>query len=146
VCIWTNDRFGSLDLDFIDMTYARRKEITAALAGLGFESDAKQPRYFVHPDCSWSLEFPTAPLAIGHELIEPGQVAELKTETGTIRLLSSTDSIKDRLLWWYLSGDPQCWEQALDMARNHSVNWPNLRRWHEGEGYSNRFQVFRDAI
>ena len=32
ICIFTHERFGSLDLDFIDLTYSGRKEITAALA------------------------------------------------------------------------------------------------------------------
>ena len=32
VCVYTNERFGSFDLDFIDMPYARKKDISAALA------------------------------------------------------------------------------------------------------------------
>ena len=27
VCIWTDEKFGSLDLHFIDLTYSRRREI-----------------------------------------------------------------------------------------------------------------------
>ena len=36
VCVYTNERFGSFDLDFVDMSYARKKEIAAALAEIGF--------------------------------------------------------------------------------------------------------------
>lgn len=32
VCIWTDERFGSFDLDFVDLTYKRRREIKAALS------------------------------------------------------------------------------------------------------------------
>ena len=145
-CVWTNERFGSLDLDFIDLTYARRKEIAAALSTIGFFPEAGQPKYFVHPDIAWSVEFPTAPLAVGHEFIESKRVAELETDVGTIRLLSPTDSIKDRLLWWYLSGDRQCREQALDLARTHNVHWADLERWHEGEGYADRFKEFKSTV
>jgi hypothetical protein len=64
VCIYTNDRFGSLDLDFIDLTYSRRKEIAVALAKIGF-TPRGHTKYFENPECQWSVEFPTAPLAIG---------------------------------------------------------------------------------
>jgi hypothetical protein len=46
VCIYTNERFGSLDLDFIDLTYSRRKEIAAELAKIGFTPRGNTP------DCS----------------------------------------------------------------------------------------------
>ncbi len=65
---------------------------------------------------------------------------------GVIRLLSPTDTIKDRLLWWYLEGDQQCWEQALDIARSHAVNWSDLKHWHEGEGYADSFATFQEAL
>jgi predicted O-methyltransferase YrrM len=44
VCVYTNERFGSFDLDFIDLTYARKKAIAAALATIGFT-----------PNGSWSF-------------------------------------------------------------------------------------------
>lgn len=146
VCVWTNEKFGSLDLDFIDLSYSRRKQIAVALSQIGFSPNKKQPKYFTHPDCQWSVEFPTAPLAIGHELIGGNQVAEKEVSTGTIRLLSPTDTIKDRLLWWYLENDPQCWEQALEIARNHKVLWADLKKWHEGEGYADQLEVFKKAL
>jgi hypothetical protein len=145
VCVYTNDRFGSFDLDFIDMSYARKKEIAAALAEIGF-SPRGATKYFEREDCQWSIEFPSAPLAIGHEQISSDRVAELETAMGKIRLLSPTDCIKDRLLWWYLENDGQCWEQALDLARNHKIQWTNLKVWHEGEGYSKKFEQFRSAV
>lgn len=146
VCVWTNEKFGSLDLDFIDLTYSRRKQIAAALSQIDFSPNERQPKYFTHPDCQWSVEFPTAPLAVGHEFIGDKQVAEKETSTGTLRLLCPTDTIKDRLLWWYLENDPQCWEQALEIARNHKVLWADLKKWHEGEGYADQLEIFRRAL
>ena len=145
VCLWTNERFGSLDLDFIDLSYMRRKEIAAALATIGFKPQGNT-KYFRHPDSKWSIEFPTGPPAIGHEQIESERIASLETSLGTIRLLSPTDTIKDRLLWWYLEKDRQCWEQALDIARNHTVNWSDLETWHRGEDYADRYSDFRDSV
>lgn len=143
-CIYTNERFGSLYLDFIDMTYARKKEIAAPLGEIGFASRGAS-RYFEREGCRWSIEFPTAPLAVGHELITSDRVAELETEVGTIRLLSPTDCIKDRLLWWYLENDGQCWEQAPDIAHNQKILWSDLKTWHEGGGYADRFDAFQEA-
>ena len=145
VCVYTNERFGSLDLDFIDMTYARKREIATALVEIGFAPRGAS-RYFEREGCQWSIEFPTAPLAVGHELITSDRVAELETEAGTIRLLSPTDCIKDRLLWWYLENDGQCWEQALDIAHNQKILWDDLKAWHVGEGYVDRFDAFQEAV
>jgi hypothetical protein len=145
VCVWASERFGSFDLDFVDMTYSRRKEIAVALADIGFVPKGKT-KYFEHPDSKWIIEFPTAPLAVGHEQIASERVASLETAMGTIRLLSPTDTIKDRLLWWYIDGDRQCWEQALEIARRHKVNWSSLKKWHAGEGYAGRYKKFREAL
>jgi len=145
VCVYTNERFGSFDLDFVDMSYARKKEIAAALAEIGFAPRGAS-KYFEREGCQWSIEFPSAPLAIGHEQITRERVAEVETAAGTIRLLSPTDCIKDRLLWWYLENDGQCWEQALDIARNHKIKWSNLKAWHQGEGYIDEFNTFRQAV
>lgn len=145
VCVYTNERFGSFDLDFIDMTYARRKAIVAALAGIGF-APRDNSRYFEHPDCPWSVEFPTGPLAIGDEQIPRDKLATLETAHGTLRLLSPTDSVKDRLLWWYLSGDTECWQQALDVATHHQVIWADLQQWHRAEGYGERLREFRCEV
>ncbi len=145
VCVYTNERFASFDLDFIDLTYARRKEIAAALANIGFRPRGST-RYFAHKDSPWVLEFPTAPLAIGHEQIKRSQVGELVTAVGTIKLLSPTDCVKDRLLNYYEYQDEQCLEQAKDVARSHPVNWSSLRRWHTGEGYADRFRAFKKQV
>jgi hypothetical protein len=142
VCLWTNERFGSLDLDFVDITYARRKRIADALAEIGYLPEGST-RYFTHPHSKWSVEFPPAPLAVGHELIRSERVASIETATGTIRLLNPTDTVKDRLLWWYLHGDRQCWEQALDIAQNHRIAWTDLGEWHAEGGYETRFAEFR---
>ena len=145
VCVYTNERFSSFDLDFIDLSYARKKAIATALADIGFRPRGST-RYFEHKDSQWVLKFPTAPLAVGHEQIKRSQVAELVTAVGTIKLLNPTDCVKDRLLNYYAYRDEQCLEQAKDVARSHQVNWSSLKRWHDGEGYADRFQAFREQV
>ena len=66
VCVWTNERFGSFEVDFVDASYSRRKEIATTLANIGFVPKGST-KYFEHLGSQWSIEFPTAPLAVGHE-------------------------------------------------------------------------------
>lgn len=145
VCVYTDERFASFDLDFIDLTYARKKEIAAALANIGFRPRGST-RNFEHKDSRWVLEFPTAPLAIGHEQVKRSQVAKLATAVGTIKLLSPTDCTKDRLLNYYEYRDEQCLQQAEAVARSQRINWSSLKKWHEREGYADRFAVFRKRV
>jgi hypothetical protein len=98
VCLYTNERFVSFDLDFVDLSYSRKRKIADALQAIGFHSEGAS-RYFKRDGCQCSLEFPSAPLAVGHEQITANRVAGLRTSQGTVRLLSPTDCVKDRLLW-----------------------------------------------
>ncbi len=145
VCIYTNERFASMDLDFIDMTYARKGQIAKALAAIGFVPEGSS-RYFEHPDCQWSVEFPSAPLSVGDEILGPDKVAEMETPIGTIRLLSPTDCAKDRLLNAYLYNDEQCYAQAFDLACNHKIMWGDLKKWHTAEGYAGEYADFRAEV
>ena len=85
VCIYTNERFASMDLDFIDMTYARKSKIAKSLAAIGFVPKGSS-RYFGHPDCQWSVEFPSAPLAVGNEILGSDKVVEMETPMGNISM------------------------------------------------------------
>ncbi len=114
--VYTNERFGSFDLGFIDLTYTRKKAIATALSRIGFKTKGST-RYFEHKDSQWVLTFPTAPPAVSHEQIKSSQVAERVTGVGTIELLSPTDCVKDRLLNYYEYQDEQCLEQAKEVAR-----------------------------
>ncbi len=143
VCLYTNERFASFDLDFVDLSYSRKRKIAEALEEIGFHSKGAS-RYFERDGCQWSLEFPSAPLAVGQEHIPADRVADLKTSEGTVRLLSPTDCVKDRLLWWYLENDGQCHQQALDIAKNHAIDWEDLAAWHNAEGYAHLIDAFRD--
>ena len=58
VCVYTNERFGSFDLDFIDMTYARKKDIAAALVEIGFAprgAKAANPNRWSGSTRNWDL-------------------------------------------------------------------------------------------
>jgi len=79
-------------------------------------------------------------------VVQYTRIASIETDTGIVRLLNPTDTVKDRLLWYYLEQDGQCWQQALDIARSHTIAWRDLKTWHEREGYADEYARFRGAL
>jgi hypothetical protein len=138
VAIYASDRYSSMDLDFVERLHATRRKLSAALAEIGF---TEKDRYFVHPDTQFYLEFPSGPLAVGGEPVLT--VEELQLETGTLRLLSPTDCVKDRLAAFYHWNDRQCLQQAVWVAQERQVDWDDLERWSRQEGEVEKFGEFR---
>ena len=138
VAIYASDRYVSMDLDFIDRLHTTRRRLKQALAEIGF---TEQNRYFVHQDTAFFLEFPAGPLAVGNEPV--ARVEELRLETGTLRLLSPTDCVKDRLAAFYHWNDRQCLQQAVWVAQEREVDWKEIDRWSRQEGELGKFEVFR---
>ncbi len=138
VAIYASDRYSSMDLDFVERLRVTRRKLAAALAEIGF---TEKDRYFTHPDTPFYLEFPSGPLAVGGESVL--DIAELRLETGTLRLLSPTDCVKDRLAAFYHWNDRQCLQQAVWVAQERQVDWGELERWSRQEGAMEKFAEFR---
>jgi hypothetical protein len=98
---------------------------------------AEERRYFRHPGTELVVEYPPGPLAIGEEQIRA--VKELETENGTLKLLSPTDCVKDRLAWFYHYSDPECLQQAVLVANKQVVDLDEIERWSAGEGHAEEF-------
>lgn len=146
VSIWTEELYVSLDLDFITNGLETNRQISAALKSIGFTRSSGNSRYFTHPDCRYDLEFPRGPLAVGNTELSPGDAKSLKLSTGTLKLLSPTDCVKDRLAAFYVWGDDQCWEQAVEVARRQKVKWKELKAWHDTEGEPEGYPRFRREV
>ena len=71
----------------------------------------EENRYFRHPLSKFFFEFPPGPLTVGQEPVKV--IDEVKLETGILKVISPTDSVKDRLAAYYHWGDQQGLEQAL---------------------------------
>jgi hypothetical protein len=137
VAIWSQGKYVSHDLDFIEEGPVPLRKIAQVMKALGFSS---QGRHFVHPNTKFLVEFPTGPLTVGEERIE--RVSELTASTGTLRLLSPTDCVKDRLAAFYHWNDRQSLEQALLVAKAQKVDLDNVERWSHGEDHDDKFQEF----
>ena len=146
VSVWTRNEFASLDLDFIALGLHSNMDIARALEELGFKRSVGSPRYFEHPDTNLSLEFPPGPLMVGDEHILDQKVDAYATEHGTLRLLSPTDCVKDRLAGYYYFRDEQNLRQAIAVAREQPVDWQDLERWHEVERQVEGFREFERAV
>ncbi|NGX56737.1 MAG: hypothetical protein K1060chlam5_00983 [Candidatus Anoxychlamydiales bacterium] len=140
VSIYSKNRYQSYDLDFI--TYQDMKKVELALKELGF---IKKNRHFEHKDCQYFIEFVSPPVAIGSEPVHKFEYH--KTKLGTIKMLTPTDSIKDRLASYYHWNDLQGLEQALDICHEiKKIDLNEIKNWSEKEGYLNKFQRFLSLL
>ncbi len=132
VSIYTEGLYRSGDLDLVPDD-AGRTRLVEELARIGFESS--RSRYYKHPSCPHLfLEFPRGPVEIGEEF--PVVPAEIEVEGRTLRLLSPTDSVKDRLAGYIHWKSRANFDQAVLICRRqgNAVDLDVVRRWCEGEG------------
>ena len=71
---------------------------------------------------------------------------EITTDTGTVRIISPTDCVKDRLSWFYHSKDTQCLEQAVLVAAANPVDILEIERWSKAEGMSHLLNQIRHRL
>lgn len=139
VSIYVENPYLSLDLDFVTMASA--KEIERAMGALGFKR--KVSRHYFHPDHPASVEFPGSASTIGEEYIRA--FAERETPYGKLKLLTPTDSVKDRLCAFFHWKDRQSFDQAVLIARKYPVKWDELERFARGEG-SDAFKKYPEFL
>ena len=135
--LYSDGAYHSRDLDFVVIGGTTQALMDAAMAVSGF---ARRGDRYVHPRARFYVEFPRGPLAIGGEhRIRPIVRA---TAHGRIRMLSATDSCRDRLAAFYHWGDRQSLTVAAWIAGRNRVGMAALRRWSAAEGATDRFQEF----
>ncbi len=141
VTIYSENRYQSYDLDFIDNQGNARKQIRVALESVGFK---EENRYFVHPDTDYFVEFPAGPLAVGDEPIR--EIAILEFSTGALHLISPTECVKDRLAGYFHWHDQQCLEQASMVATMNNVDLTEVERWSIHEGMQDEYSRIKELL
>ncbi|MES2768445.1 MAG: hypothetical protein V4596_04800 [Bdellovibrionota bacterium] len=122
VSIYTNEKYESKDLDFIS-PYSL-EVISKALKEIGF---TKNGRYFVHQNSDFYVEFPSGPLAIGNQIsIKPE--GKMKIKDITIKMLSPTQCVMDRLSAWFHWSDRRSLIHALWVCKKHPVNLDKISK------------------
>lgn len=141
VSIYTDNEYQSGDLDFISS--ASMDRIAKAIGSLGF---VRKGRMFSHPGTSLYVEFPAGPLAIGDQLIRPTDVARMQTPAGTIRLLTPTQCVMDRLAAYFHWNDRQSLDQAVMVALSQSVSLSRVEKWATREKAGEKFATFKKHL
>jgi hypothetical protein len=137
VAIYTDHAYVSEDLDFIAQFTLDNQKVNSAMKNLGFE---QRGRYYHHPQTPFFVEFISGPPSVGQDPIE--EICEVEMVTGTIRIISPTDSVKDRLAAFFHWGDRQCLEQAVLVSRSKSIDLDNVASWSYREGKKPEFEEF----
>lgn len=141
VALYSSNQYVSRDLDLINVNFVRHSRIKSVLQTIGFEQDG---RHFVHPETEFSVEFPDGPLSVGDEPVR--EISEFELSTGTLRVLSPTDCVKDRLCAFYFWNDRQGLAQAVMVTRNQQVNLEEVKRWSIAEGKTSEFEIFASQL
>ena len=141
VSIYSENKYLSMDLDFVETFYTKRKYLVKCLTVLGFY---EENRYYKHPDTDYIVEFPPGPLAVGNEPIT--DIISLQFETGELRIIAPTECVKDRLAAFYFWNDRQCLEQAVLVAKMNDINLDEVERWSKKESEEEKFKEFFNEL
>jgi hypothetical protein len=142
VSIYSENKYVSGDLDFIEFGSISRRKLKKVLGEIGFSYG--KDRYFRSSETDIFLEFPPGPLSVGEEPIR--EIITLNFPTGELRIISPTDCVKDRLAAYYHWGDRQSLEQAVLVAKDNEIDLNELERWSEGEGKLSAFLEIRKRL
>ena len=142
VSVYSKGAYRSGDLDFVSRAGLSDK-IQAVLEKLGFKK--VRGRHFEHPECTHLIiEFPPGPLSIGDDYkIQPHNV---KFEGQTLKILSPTDSIRDRLASYIHFKVRECLDQAVLVAKNQPFDLARVREWCFSEGAKEAFNEFKKKV
>jgi hypothetical protein len=141
VSFYSSDKYVSKDLDLINTNFARRSKIKSVMEKLGFH---EQGRYFVNTETQFFVEFPDGPLSVGEEPVK--EISEFELVTGTLRVVSATDCVKDRLCAFYFWNDQQGLAQAVLVAQSQNVDMKEIRRWSKSEGKEQEYEIFKKKL
>lgn len=139
VSIYSEGKYVSKDADFLSMT--DHQIIKQAMFDLGFKNLGKD---FYHDDCKFTVEFPGYELVIGDKPMKPK--GKIKSGMFTLKLLSPTQCVMDRLAAFYHWKDRQSLQQAIMVAQNHPVKLKAIEVWSAKEGMMDRYKVFLEAL
>lgn len=141
VSIYTDNRYQSYDLDFVENTPTSRKRISEVLSEIGF---VEKDRFYAHTHTDFVIDFPAGPLAVGSEPVR--EIHEMNFSTGCLSLLSPTDCVKDRLAAYYHWTDLQCLEQALLVAEAREINLKEIQRWSVSENKTTEYKEIKSKL
>jgi hypothetical protein len=141
VSIYSQGKYVSKDLDFVVDGFAKRSKIRDAMEELGFQQIG---RHFEHPEAEFLVEFPGGPLSVGKQPVRKIEAKEY--ETGTLKIISPTDCVKDRLAAYFYWNDRQSLEQASMISQECAIDLGEIAKWSENEGMLAAFKQIEGLL
>jgi hypothetical protein len=124
--------YFSYDADFVLDNDDDLNTVAAALSTIGLKREGRS-RIFSHPTCRFTVDFPKGPLGIGNEYVR--DVSLMQRGGVTLRIVTRTDCIRDRLAHYYYWNDQGALEAAIAVAKvdPKDTNLQLIRDWTERE-------------
>ena len=141
VTIYTKNRYESMDLDFVNIGSASGKSIDSALAEIGFLPEG---RIYVSKNAKYSVDILNPPLSIGEDKVS--ETNTIRIRKMELRLLTPTDSVRDRLAAFYFWNDLQALEQAVMVAKGNPIDLDVVGKWSKKEGEPAKFRIFLERL
>ena len=136
--IYSQNLYLTKDIDMVNTNYTPTKTLQLAMAKLGF---SKQGRVFVNSTTEITVEFPSAPLSVGDELIT--QTTTIPTSHGDIPILTVEDVAKDRLAAFIHWQDTQSLVQATAVMLKHQLKPDYFRAFIKREGNTKHYTILQ---
>jgi hypothetical protein len=146
--IYAPQVYASMDADFVLVDLVERERLREALASVGFVPSASAGM-FEHARCRYTVDFPKGPLAVGGDYIH--ETATIQRGDVSLRILTPTDCVRDRLAHFYHWDDYTALNAAVGVARSQRehVDLSKLREWTErevGPGAADRRSKFQEFL
>jgi hypothetical protein len=139
--LYSKGKYQSSDLDFILQSTVTREELDDVMKSIGFR---RTGNHYEHSLTAFLVEFPAGPLGIGADI----DIRPFVHRIGGVgvRLLSPTDSCRDRLAAFYHWNDRQSLNTAIQIASHRNVDLKLVRAWSRREGASAKLSEFLRAL
>ena len=132
--IYSENLYLTKDIDMVDISYTPPKALQTAMVEIDF---TKQGRVYINPTTDICIEFPSAPLSVGDELIQ--ETTTVDTRAGSVPILLAKDVIKDRLSAYFHWKDNPSLVQALSVMSKHPFSEKELKQFCSKEGDEEAF-------
>ena len=136
--IYTENLYLTKDIDMVNSSYDPPSKIRTAMSKIGFH---KQGRVYVNDTTDICVEFPSAPLAVGDQLIH--ETTTIETEYGELPILFAMDVVKDRLAAYFHWRDRPALVQALTIMNIHHIPPDQLEAFCKIERKTEQFTLLK---
>lgn len=131
------EAYQSKDADFVITMRGENSKGGVVMRDLGYTLKGGT---YVHKTNHFTVDFPAGPLAIGDDLITDWETFQREEEH--LNILSRTDVVRDRLLWYYAYTDISALHAAVAVAKSGPVDLVAIRDWSIREGENEAFAAF----